>query len=640
MEPNDNGIEVKSPTGCDIGNNDLNAPANVIAPLGVSNSNPDGEQGRSFNDEADVFNKWVMSCQRSASAILNSKFFELLKYFSDSLTAGVKVYDGAPLECSIDLVRDIEVAGKPDIDDLKCKNQSVLEKNGEAKESNNENGESQRITGSNYVADDNSVNSTGAIKMSDKDSTGTIVDGDAMGETNFVEFIKSQKSEIGEHTDITNRSILVCKCGEQMSKTTDCKCYNKQRLAEQTDFENDVADLVEEDSSDDEGGATNVNFLDMFKSQKADCYIEDYYMNKIDEVVPSSEAVAAVDDDDDVSMGDSPEFFSGLLQKKTTQTKLKDCFSTAFDSNAPKTEFTNRCSPSSAPLLFAEAKSVTTDRIPTGAVTVPSPRTGYKDDDDMNFMFADYYGDSTNVFTQREMKGGGGSAVTDEVSARNEIVDNNSGEDVFAGLQTLAMVALEQRPLDRQPDDNRIFSPMAVEPCSSDGAFKTNVQPVTAFVPQSYDSGLVPFNIMKACNLLKPGFSLKRNKPAITTTKSALPAIMTTAAVARQTVKHDDVSPIRLPEQRRLPAVFSQSTPKIFADAPLVIKQPREHCATDKVMHFLTSSSDDDDAEVFVNENKATGGSRRPVPKKRRPKRKKVSFPCVVSIHSPAQLLG
>lgn len=596
-----------------------------MAPLDLSDSNSNGEQGRSFIAEANAFNEWVESCERSDSVALNNKFFELLNLFTDSPTAAVNVYDGEPLKYSTDLVRDIVFAAKPEIDDLKCKNQRVFDENSEVKNSNNENGQSQRNMGGNYVSDDHGEDWTGAIIITDEDSTGAIADGDAMGDTDFEEFIRSQRAEIGGHDAITNRSIRVCECRGQMSKTTDCKCYdNEQRRAEQTDFKNDVVDLVDDDSSDDEERAKNADFLDMFKSQKADCYIEDYYMNKIDEL---SETVAAVDDDDDVvSVCYSPEFFSGMLPKKMTQTKLKDCLDTAVVCKTPEIEFTDLCSPS--PPRFAEDKSVTTDRIATGAVTaahennylgtrsgknaVPSPRTGYEKDDDMDFMFADCFDDSTDVFTQRAMTDGGGSAVA----------------EVSAGLQTSAAEDREQQSPCRRPDSKRKFSPEAAEPCGD--ALKTTVQPVTASVSHPYGSGLVPFNIMKACNLLKPGFSLKRSTAAATMSKAPLPVT--------KTAVHDDVSPIRVPGRRQLPAVFSQSTPKVPADASQAVKRPQEPCATEKILNFLTSSSDDDDAEVFVNGNMATGDGRRPVPKKRRPKRKKVSFPCVVTIRFPARL--
>lgn len=190
--------------------------------------------------------------------------------------------------------------------------------------------------------------------------------------------------------------------------------------------------------------------------------------------------------------------------------------------------------------------------------------------------------------------------MADQVCAPDEIVDLLTPEKLDDDDADLML-------LDYRSDGDD-------EQRRTDGAATAVVVPTVDSGPSRpvpYDTGrdLLPFNALKtACNLLKPGFSLKRNtafrrQPG----EDARPA--------------DDVSPAQGPGSRGPPPKFSQSTPKVAA------AQPQANSYAANVHNLLTSSSSDSD--VFVGcDDGPTAADRRPraTNKRRRPKPKKVSF--------------
>lgn len=625
------------PTSCNLNNlidHDTNVPENVDASFTLSENNCNVERHGSFIVEEKVFNEWIESCKQSNFVVLNNKFFELLNLFTDSAPMAVNVCNGEPFNYSTNCEWNNQFKKESDVGDIEFKSQRVFEKlceNSEVKNLNYENGQLSRNSSYCVVDDDDDKDLKGTIMINDENSTGAIIVDDGMGDTDFEEFVKSQNVDINQH-NITIRSI-VCNCGLK-SKTMDCKCYNKH-CSERTDLENNALnvtlDLVSDDSYDDDS-ERNIDFNEMFKSQKADCYIEDYFINKIDEGV---ENVVKVDDDDVISISDSPEFFSGKLSKQITQQKLKDCFNTAIVSTTPEIKFIDLCSPS--PPEFVEDKSTNVDMDAVADENnysascsggnndaVPSPRGGYEIDDDMDFMFVDYLDGDTDVFTQKEMAGESRRTASEVSSEQKETVSNDV--EVSTRIQTSAALVHKPQSSCSGPNGRRISSPTTAKPCENSGSKTLKaVQTSTTSASRSYDNSSVPFNIMKACNLLKPGFSLKRSKATFTTTKTAV-AVFEPAV--RQVTGNDNVSPICFPKPRRKQTIFSQSTPKVPTDFSKAIKRTPQvpASAAKNGLNIFTSSSDDDnDDKVFINGNKVTG-SCRPVPKKRRRNPKKVSF--------------
>lgn len=131
------------------------------------------------------------------------------------------------------------------------------------------------------------------------------------------------------------------------------------------------------------------------------------------------------------------------------------------------------------------------------------------------------------------------------------------------------------------------------------------------------DRDPLPLNALKtAYNLLKPGFSLKRN-PAFRRQREedARPA-------------DGGWSPVQGPGSRGPPPKFSQSTPKVTAAQPTAKRSPADSYAAN-VHNLLTSSSSDSDVFVGGDDGPTTAAAdRRPrvTNKRRRPKPKKVSF--------------
>lgn len=168
----------------------------------------------------------------------------------------------------------------------------------------------------------------------------------------------------------------------------------------------------------------------------------------------------------------------------------------------------------------------------------------------------------------------------------------------------------------------------AAKTASSASGATITAPPKTAALPRSadtsrprpFDAGpLQPFNTLKACQLFKPGFSLKRGTAgaAAGKKKPPAPAPVKTSPAVRGTPE-DDASPLQVPGKRRRRPEFSQSTPKVASAGG----QPQVKPAA-KVL-LLTSSSSDSD--VFVGGAQSTIRRGR-VKKKRRPKPKKVSVP-------------
>lgn len=193
--------------------------------------------------------------------------------------------------------------------------------------------------------------------------------------------------------------------------------------------------------------------------------------------------------------------------------------------------------------------------------------------------------------------------------AADEIIDlltpENLDDDDDAALMLLDYRSNDHVDGERRRTDGAATAVVVVPPVGS-GPSR----------PVPYDPGRdpLPFNALKtACNLLKPGFSLKRN-----------------TAFGRQREEDSrpagDVSCARGPESRGPPPGFSQSTPKVAAAQPTA-KRPQANSYAANVHNLLTSSSSDSD--VFVgrdDEPMAADRRQRARNKRRRPKPKKVSF--------------
>ncbi|XP_022171575.1 uncharacterized protein LOC111034597 isoform X2 [Myzus persicae] len=270
----------------------------------------------------------------------------------------------------------------------------------------------------------------------------------------------------------------------------------------------------------------------LIKSQRAYEYTEDYADKTLAEKVgvadglPSWDVRVNDDDDDDViSINSSQEFFSCRLPKKTTQTKLTDHVRADrpidiidLSSPPPKSSCTAVAATSAISLPIVE------DRIPTGSVSAShvggSGLLQTYDDDDMDFMFIDYNSDgdaAVDVFTQKDRDGCDSDVFTQkqpdccDADVFTQKCRDSGDEDFFTrkkqgGSETKAAVSL---PL----------SPVASAAKSS---LKGDVAKRACNPTQSYDNGMMPFNIMKAArlvDLLKPGLSMKRNMTAVSKRK-------------------------------------------------------------------------------------------------------------------------
>lgn len=360
----------------------------------------------------------------------------------------------------------------------------------------------------------------------------------------------------------------------------------------------------------------NVDLEDIFKSQRANRYID----NSMDKILltPSKNVVDdnAVEEDDIISIDNSPEFFSCRLPKQIVQTKLSDCVRSSTTAVATtNNEVIDLLTPEFADNHLVQ-KDKSTNDVPQSnddkSIHNNLPLNDFVDDNDMDFMFIDYcsgLGSGTDAISKKnETDNSNKFAFTEKEpfldrspdvftnkpqnsasrnSAKNARVrlerdSDNSSPDIFtqnhqvsddsspnfftlnqqvvgdrtkmAVRTTLADTSPSQKLLDRKrlaaTGTNVIAETNQLPLSRNDDLVK-----VTA-PAQPYRSDLVPFNIMKACNLFKPGFSLKRNTTSTTLKSNPRPInnklLSTTKA---STLQQSDVSPIAAPAQRQRPYV-------------------------------------------------------------------------------------
>lgn len=570
-----------------------------------------------FVDEEKAFNVWLQSCEQIGCAVMNDAFFELLSLF----TKCSQVIEVGNVRQSSQLMIDkIDI-----VEEQSCSEDTIV---------------SQK-------KNDKYFGFNGSIESREK--SGLMVSS-GQYELKPAKFEQDGEKEFLKKTDSdgSNRIAKVeeyveCIAADVLDSDDGCGDQKESRLEVATVNDDD------NDDNDDDVGLGNIDFADLFKSQKADLYIERY--NKtiaIEEEKTSPPLVCdqnlfdiATDDDDDaetvigpyekiddertfksqwtdlvnsseknaesvvtakdnrndeqgddsnndvISVNSSPEFFSLKLPKRVVQTKLTSDYVQAgveiVDLSTPPMANDDRC-PSQQRTDVGNVIDVSSslvandDRSPpsrwlTGATGVvdlssspvvkndrtPSPprrqtdATNVVDDeDDMNFMFVDFHAT--------------GDEPPDEC-ARNDDRKSPSPAAAVSRKTVCPTVSIQQRP-------------------------------------RSYrDISSLPFNIAKACNLLKPGLSLKRRNAA--------------------TVAND-----KAPDEQRptTTTTFSQSTPKVRT-VPAV--ERRTIGTAVETVNVLLTSSDSDSDDVFANvrHDKTMSDDRRRrnrVRRKRRRKLKKV----------------
>lgn len=384
-------------------------------------------------------------------------------------------------------------------------------------------------------------------------------------------------------------------------------------VVERYDDDDDSTDARRERNDDDEDDVSlaNANFEDMFASQRADLFIERY----------NSEIVA--DGDSDGSTGSvcngpppkSPIICSGRWRGGTSRT------------------------------VDGRPEAGNKDETPSSESRKLLNKTTTVDMDDEQLGEIDFRFDGQN---------GGGGCVVEECAKKKTAWSENApkaADDVIVLDDSPTFFSREwpnsKPPLQTEPMADRVCEPGEIVDLSTpdkldadddddadlmlldyrsggddDEQRRTDVAATAAVVPTvdsgpvPYDPGrdLLPFNALKtACNLLKPGFSLKRN-----------------TAFRRQPEEDArpcavDVSPAQGPGSRGPPPRFSQSTPKVAA-AQSTVKRPQVNSYAANVHNLLTSSSSDSDVFVGRDDGPAAADRRqRATNKRRRPKPKKVS---------------
>lgn len=430
-----------------------------------------------------------------------------------------------------------------------------------------------------------------------------------------------------------------------------------------------------------------IDVEDIFNSQRVNRYIKNNMVKILVSPVKIVVSDNAVDEDDIISVNNSPEFFTCRLPKKIVQTKLSDCIhNTTTVVPTTNDEVIDLLTPD-----FADDHLVQNDGSTYDQSKSNDDVNDFNDDDDMDFMFIDYtrgLDSGTNTVSQKnKIDCSSKNAFTQKILVHNRIPnvftqksqfsnnriderleqDSDNSTDSFMQnhwvsddsspnffTQKLRVVENKTKTARTTPTvtpppqdllnhkhltatNNNVFvDTPRIPPFQNDDVAKV------AAPAQPYNSGLVPFNIMKACNLLKPGFSLKRNplstkiKPQVdnkllSTTMafknqqsvvsiqpSALP-VNILPSVLPVTIQHVDTSPIATTARQQLK--FAQSTPKVPINTLL---RRCETVTAPKTTVLMTSSSDSD---VFIDncDNNSPASFRR-IRKKRQPKLKKVSF--------------
>jgi len=306
------------------------------------------------------------------------------------------------------------------------------------------------------------------------------------------------------------------------------------------------------------GGALDkVDYNALLKSQRSDGYIiEDFTDKSVAKTAGEKFGVAddwqpsdvVVEDDDVISLNSSPEFFSCRPSKKAIQTKLTGHVCTdrvidIIDLSSPP--------PSSSSTAAASATSlpIAVDRFPTDNVS--TSRVGgvgllqqTNDDDDMDFIFIDYKSDgdaAADIFTQKHRDG-----VDEDVFTQKH---RDSGDADF----------FTQKKRDSSGTKAAVSLPLSPVVSAAKPPLKIDVTKRVGHSTQSYDNGMMPFNIMKAArlvDLLKPGLSMKRNTTAAAS-KRQVDKVSTAVAFKR---KVDNGSPV---------AALKRQADKVLPEAAL-----------------------------------------------------------------------
>lgn len=647
-----------------------------------------------FSEEENVFNEWLQSCEQTDSVVMNDRFFNLLNLFTDCVTSNNNS-ESEVFKCNIDdKMRNV------DIDELfESQRMKTCEGNRANTSCANEQwrniGEqlSPVITcRQNRMVDNNipSVSLPNRKRVYDE----------CESESDHEDLFKSHRFN-GRHDEPIDMKNSVRTSpmafgsfpgsGSAFEVAEDDKKIDFNGIFESSsaDVGDDVgepqffrsvgdnlrpdevgrndADIMGADGSEEDAGdeveftAEDVNFEDLFKSQRADKYIEKYNDKIVGERLdddsdgwtcddrtspvigpelgrqretkdgrrterrstdgvntppgsvqdfdgtPTADgrpedaektAVREKVDDDDAD--DSPEFFSWRMSTKRVRTEVAENCRPPVDLSTP---------PSSQSRDLVAENVRDDDPLPSSVRAAESSTSRWShtrdeaagnvrghdglpslggDDDDMDFMLVDYVGDGTT--------------------------------EVDASARKTPPVRRTASPRRSRADEKP-----AAEPMRPDAAVRS----------QPYDGGSVPLNILKACNLFKPGISLKMSTAA--SKRPRPPDVVAeqprTAAVhgsaARRPV--DEMSPINPPNRRQWPPRFSQSTPKVTVAS--VKRSPEIVAAAADTVDLLTSSSDSD---VFVQDD-SFGGGRNETPKargrnvqkrRRRRKPKKVSLRC------------
>lgn len=367
-----------------------------------------------------------------------------------------------------------------------------------------------------------------------------------------------------------------------------------------------------DDDDEDDVCLANANFEDMFASQRADLFIERY----------NSEIVA--DGDSDGSTGSvcngpppkSPIICSGRWRGETSRTvdgrpeagKKDDTSSSESRKFLNKTTTVDLDDERLGEIDFRRFDGqngggyVVEECTKKKTVNENAPKAA----DDVIVL------DDSPTFFSREWPNSKPPLQTEPMADRvcepDEIVDLSTPDKLDA---------------DDDDDDDADLMLLDYRSGDDDEQRRTDVAATAAAVVPTVDSGpvpydpgrdLLPFNALKtACNLLKPGFSLKRN-----------------TAFRRQPEEDarpcaDDVSPAQGPGSRGPPPPeFSQSTPKVAA-AQSTVKRPQANSYAATVHNLLTSSSSDSDVFVGRDDGPAADRRQRTTNKRRRPKPKKAS---------------
>lgn len=461
---------------------------------------------------------------------------------------------------------------------------------------------------------------------------------EAMEDINFEDLFKSQRVDecIKKYNDmifvadqcsddrndaigsinILRKSPIICSGRHKSVSTVDCKSDDDLTgISDQSIIS--IIDLVVEEDQENVENLARFSRDHLLKSQCKNKNVEDYMETIVVNKNVTRDRGQDVDpaiDDDVISVNGSPEFFSCKLPKKIIETKITD-------RAHPTDEIIDLLTPPLRSLdCIVDSSTVKDTFLPNEIDSTASQNVKGKDDevlpwhdeDDMDFMFVDYCsgtgisntalsvkneqvnGICNEVFTQKPWTN---DVDTSNVFTQKVRVDSVNGSKTMTTQSPLRSTNNTSLNCQTSEDKIAIVSTTAKPSQKGDNAIKSMVQ------PQSYN-GLQSFNFMKTCNLLKPGFSLRRN---------------TASAVQRTTT--NDTSPINSPGWRHKPLKFSQSTPKLPA-AAVTAKTKQQRKIVDNVnVLFLTSSSDSD---VFVEEKTK---SRHRIRKKRPSKPKKVSFP-------------